>query len=85
MSVTERLKKLLEEHHTDAFSYHFKFIMPLTSVEEFSKLIPGIQTTSRMSSNSKYVSISFDFQAQNAQQVVDIYNRLQTIPGLIAL
>lgn len=85
MSTTERLKKLLEEKHTEPFTYHFKFVMPLSSVEDFSKLIPGIQTQSRMSSNSKYVSISFDFDAGTAQDIIDIYTRVQSIPGLLSL
>jgi putative lipoic acid-binding regulatory protein len=85
MSATERLKKLLEEHHTEPFTYHFKFVMPAASVEAFSKLIPGIETSSRLSSNSKFVSMSFDFHAENAQQIVDIYHRVQSVPGLMAL
>jgi putative lipoic acid-binding regulatory protein len=85
MSVTERLKKLLEERHEGPFMYPFKFVMPLSSVEEFSRMIPGIETKSRLSSGSKYVSISFDFQAQNAQEVVDIYHRVQAVPGILSL
>ncbi len=85
MSVTERLKKLLEERHEGPFVYHFKFVMPLSSVEEFSRMIPGIETKTRLSSNSKYISISFDFNTENAQEVVDIYHRVQAIPGILSL
>ncbi|MEO5668192.1 MAG: hypothetical protein ABIR96_09055 [Bdellovibrionota bacterium] len=85
MSSTERLKKLLEARHDGPFVYHFKFVMPLSSIESFSKLIPGIETTSRMSANSKFVSISFDFNASTAEDVADLYNRVQSIPGLLSL
>ena len=85
MSSIERLKILLEQKHTAPFQYHFKFVMPISSVEEFSKLIPGIETTSRLSANSKFASISFDFDAQSAQDVVDLYERVQSIPGLLSL
>jgi hypothetical protein len=83
--VTDRLKKLLDEHHDGPFTYHFKFVMPLESVTSFSKLIPGIQTTSRMSANSKFVSISFDLHAKSAEDVVEIYKRVQSVPGLMSL
>jgi|GEM_PF-3327402 len=85
MSVTERLKKLLEENHAGSFSYHFKFVMPLAAVEEFSRLIPEVNSTSRMSSNSRFVSISFDFEAQSAQEIIDIYERVRLVPGLLSL
>jgi hypothetical protein len=29
--------------------------------------------------------MSFDFHAENAQQIVDIYHRVQSVPGLMAL
>ncbi len=85
MSVTERLRKLLEAQHTEPFVYVFKFVMPLESMEGFSKLLPGIEMTSRLSSNSRYVSLTFEIEFENAHGVIEIYERVKSVPGLLSL
>jgi uncharacterized protein len=85
MSTTGRLKKLLEEEHSGPFVYLFKFVMPLSAMEGFTKLIPNVEMVSRLSANSQYVSLSFEIEVESASVVVEIYDRVKSIPGLIAL
>jgi len=81
----EVFKKLLDKEYQWPAVYPFRFIMPLTSVEDFSKLFPNEKLESRFSKNAKYVAIHFDMEMQSSQAVLDVYAKIKNVDGVMSL
>ncbi|CAM4252368.1 DUF493 family protein [Flavobacterium terrigena] len=84
-----RLKSELEESTTWPAVYLYKFIVPtnetnINLVENtFNNMGAVIQTHS--SKTGKYTSISINVTMQNADKVIEKYQELSTIEGIISL
>lgn len=81
----ETFRKLLDKEYQWPAIYPFRFVMPLSSVESFSKLFPHEKLESRLSKNAKYVAIHFEVMMTKSQDVIDIYERVKGIKGVISL
>ena len=85
----ERLKVELDNSNTWPAEYLYKFIVPTDpkKVEEvenaFDNMGAVIQTT--QSKTGKYTSISINVTMQNADIVIEKYQELATIEGIISL
>lgn len=84
-----RLKSELEESTTWPSVYLYKFIVPtngtnVTTVENtFNNMGAVIKTHS--SKTGKYTSISVNVTMQSADKVIEKYQELSTIEGIISL
>ncbi len=84
-----RLKSELEESTTWPAVYLYKFIVPtnetnINLVENtFNNMGAVIKTSS--SKTGKYTSISVNVTMQNADKVIEKYQELSTIEGIISL
>lgn len=83
------LKEKLEQQHNFPEEYLFKFIIPSDSgkITEILKVFDGFKYTlsNRESSNGKYTSVSVNFFVLDADQVVDIYQKVGKIEGVMML
>ncbi|EIA10621.1 DUF493 family protein [Flavobacterium frigoris] len=85
----ERLKVELDMSNTWPALYLFKFIVPTESdnvkrVElAFDCMGAVIKTTK--SKTGKFTSVSIDVQVKDAQEVIDKYQEVSTIKGIISL
>lgn len=85
----ERLKEELETSNSWPALYLFKFIVPtekekIEQVENaFDSLGAVIKTT--QSKTGKYTSVSVDVQMENPQTIIEKYQALSTIEGIISL
>ena len=84
-----RLKSELEESTTWPAVYLYKFIVPTNATNinlvenTFNNMGAVIQTHS--SKTGKYTSISINVTMQNADKVIEKYQELSTIEGIISL
>lgn len=81
----EALKKLLDKEYEWPARYPFRFVMPLASVEDFSKLFPQENLQTRFSQNAKYVAVHFEILAEDADAIIEIYLKVKSIQGVISL
>jgi len=81
----DNLKAFLDLEFSGPFEYLFKFIVPCEQVRELMSKLPDVSLQSRASKNGKYISISFKKFVQNSSEVIDIYQSLSTVPGIISL
>lgn len=81
-----RLLALLDAAHKWPTIYSFKFIVPSTKAKELEKLIPEAQSVeTRPSSEGKYTAYTFHCPMGSAREVLAIYARAKSIPGLVSL
>lgn len=86
--VTEKQMKfedLLDENYRWPCSFPFKFIMPVQMLDEVLALFPGEEYTRRPSKTGKYVSVTIRKNVSSSKEVIEIYNRIRAIEGVICL
>jgi len=82
------LKEKLNDQTEWPSVYFFKFIIPADSqrhaqvVELFGE---GVQITTRTSAKGNFISISAKEVMMDADSIIEIYKRAESIEGLIAL
>jgi len=75
----------LDQYYAWPTLYTFKFIVPHEKESLMQQLFPKHQTSSRPSSNGKYISITVQMMMPSAEAVIAIYQQAATIEGIIAL
>jgi uncharacterized protein len=65
--------------------YMFKFIVPQAQVDTVKLLFPNHFSSERASENGKYISVTINMMMPNSEAVVDIYQKVQHVEGIIAL
>ena len=85
----ERLKVELDNSNTWPAEYLFKFIVPtiddnVASVENAFNCLGAVIKTTK-SKTGKFTSISVDVTMKDAQQIIDKYQEVSTIEGIVSL
>ena len=85
----DRLKVELDYSNTWPAEYLFKFIVPTVDdnvdrVEEAFNCMGAVIKTTK-SKTGKFTSISVDVTMKDAQEIVDKYQELATIKGIVSL
>jgi uncharacterized protein len=78
-------KTKLDEHYSWPSLYVFKFIVPIGKEEELKKLFPLHTSSDKHSNQGKYVSVTFNMMMPSSDAVIEVYQRVSTIEGIIAL
>ena len=81
----ENFKEKLEASGEFHQLYMFKFIVPNGKENEVAALFPKHELTTKVSSGGKYVSTTAQAMMQNADQIINIYEKAAQIEGLISL
>ncbi len=82
--MNERLKHLLDNEHQWPSQYTFKFIVSAARLGEIVEILgEGIEV--RESANGKYVSVTFHAQMDSSDAVIEIYQKVSVIEGVISL
>lgn len=83
------LKEKLETHHNFPEDYLYKFIVPNNpeKLTEIYRVFDGIQHTmnSRDSKNGNYTSLSISAFVLDADMVIDLYQKVAKVEGVIML
>ena len=78
-------RELLDRCHTWPCSFPFKFIVPAEKLHEILLLFPEEEPTLRSSKEGKYVSVTIRKRVCSSNEVLEYYNRLTGIKGVICL
>ena len=65
--------------------YMFKFIVPKQKVSEVKELFPLHVSKEKTSEKGKYISVTFNMMMPSSEAVVDVYQKVKHIEGIIAL
>ncbi len=79
------LQAKLDEFYTWPSPYVFKFIAPMSRVDELTDLFRGKPFKTRFSRTAKYVSITAEWEVESSEEVISFYRRAKNIRGVIAL
>ncbi|TRX36497.1 DUF493 domain-containing protein [Flavobacterium sp. ZT3R18] len=85
----ERLKVELDNSNTWPAEYLFKFIVPtsdenIKKVEEAFDCMGAVIKTTK-SKTGKFTSISIDLEVKDSQEIIDKYQEVSTIKGIVSL
>lgn len=85
----ERLKVELDNSNSWPAEYLFKFIVPtsdenINKVEEAFNCMGAVIKTTK-SRTGKFTSISIDLEVKDSQEIIDKYQEVSTIKGIVSL
>jgi putative lipoic acid-binding regulatory protein len=84
-NIYANLKQKLDEQFAWPMLYMFKFIVPEANKQQVISLFNKHEVSSRNSKNGNYVSLTVQMFVISSQDVIDVYKKVSTIDGLIAL
>lgn len=83
--MREEFKVLLDEEYQWPADFHFKFIVPTEQVAALLELLETDRIKLKASRNNRYTSINAWMKLSSSDEVIYVYDRVQQIPGIIAL
>ncbi len=81
----DSLREKLDDHYVWPARYTFKFIVPQEKVEDVKRLFPKHESVEKKSKNENYASVTLHMMMPSSSAVIDIYNLVSGIEGIIAL
>ncbi|TNE97183.1 MAG: DUF493 domain-containing protein [Deltaproteobacteria bacterium] len=81
----DKMKSLLEDQHDFPCTYTFKFVVPADKIETLENLVKEGSQSKRPSSSGKYISLTIVMEVSSSDHVIEVYERVQVIDGLISL
>ncbi len=81
----EAFRKKIEVEHKFPGNYIFKFIVPSGKKEEIVALLPKGKISFRNSSGEKYISVTLDARLGHAREVIEVYEEVYKVEGVVAL
>lgn len=88
MTYSERmqnLKELLDSQHEWPGNYTFKFIVPGNKSAELKNIVNKEESFARPSRSGKYTSMTFDIPCKSSDDVINIYQKVSKIEGIVTL
>jgi putative lipoic acid-binding regulatory protein len=82
---SESLREKLDQYYTWPSLYTFKFVVPKGKEDEVKGLFPAHESSERQSKNGNYTSITINMMMPSSDAVIDVYQKVSTIEGIIAL
>lgn len=81
----ESFKEKLDQHYAWPVLYVFKFIVPKEQEETLRDLFPTQSVTEKRSANGNYTSFTIQMMCPSSDVVIEVYEKVENIEGLIAL
>jgi len=81
----EEFKERLDQEHNWPAPYLFKFIVPKDLQDRVSAHFPEDSVSIKSSSNGNYRSITVNLTMGSSEEVLEIYEKVHQIEGVIAL
>lgn len=82
--MNQRLKELLDSEHQWPSRYTFKFIIASERLVEIVEIL-GEAIEVKESKGGKYLSVTLHAHMESSEAVIDIYQRVSVIEGVISL
>lgn len=80
-----QFREKLDAHYAWPALYTFKFIVPKGKEEEVKQLFPNHTSSEKQSKNGNYSSITLQIMASSSDAVIEVYQSVSKIEGIIAL
>jgi uncharacterized protein len=81
----EKFQELLDQTYQWPDYYEFKFIVKTNEKSQVIALLPEFTLTETPSAKGNYVSISARKLMKSTQEVLDVYDQVSQIKGVISL
>lgn len=81
----DKFRKLLDEQMTWPGAYTFKFITKTEKKDELISLLFEHEVKEKLSKNGKYTSVTSRIILNSSDEVVNIYQRVSKVEGVITL
>lgn len=81
----EQFKNALDEHHQWPCPYLFKFIVPSENLSKVVELFPDTEIQTRESKTGKYTSVSVETTMCSSKDVMEVYEKVASVPGVMSL
>lgn len=81
----EAFREQLEKNHIWPALYVFKFIVPSPKAAEVRAFFPLHECKEKPSYNGNYISLTYQMMMPGSRQIIDVYQKVRHIEGLIAL
>jgi uncharacterized protein len=78
-------REKLDAHYAWPALYTFKFIVRTGSEEQLLKLFPKHVASQKASKNGNYTSVTYSMMMPSSNAVIEVYQVVSTVEGLIAL
>ncbi len=80
-----KFKSLLDEQMTWPDYYQFKFIAKTDNKHQVIELLEDHKVVEKLSKNGKYTSISSRKILNSSDEVIEVYQRISKVEGVITL
>lgn len=81
----QKFRELLDESYQWPDFYEFKFIVKIDEKNHVVEKLPGFSITETPSKKGNYVAVSARKLMKSTQEVLDVYEVMSTIKGIISL
>ncbi len=81
----ENFQELLDQEHLFPGPYTFKFVVPRAKLEELTEYLEEHLTQIKISRHGNYIGVTYTVTILHSQQILDLYEEVGHIDGLIAL
>jgi len=81
----EKFKEKLNNEHKWPDEYTFKFIVPVNKEDELEKRLAGFEISKKNSKNGNYLSVTVKKIMDSADAVMEVYDKVSQIEGIISL
>lgn len=82
---TTKFQEVLNETHQWPCPYTFKFIVPSENLHIVETTFPGEDFKTKESKNGKYTSVTMTTNMCSSKDVMAVYEKAATIPGVMSL
>ena len=81
----QQFKEKLEANHDFPCSYMFKFIVPISKKDALLNMLPKVAVKIKKSTSNKFMSVTLSMEIESSDKVIDIYNQVYQLEGIIAI
>lgn len=81
----QKFRELLDESYQWPDYYEFKFIIKVADKNQVLDKLPGFQITETPSKAGNYISVNARKLMKSTQEVLDVYELMSNVKGIISL
>ena len=81
----EKFRELLDQSYQWPDYYDFKFIIKIEEKQNLMVMLTGFTVTENPSKNGNYVALTARKLINNTQEVLDVYEVVSTVKGIMSL
>lgn len=80
-----KFRQLLDEQNDWPEYYTFKFVIKTQLKANLLAVLADHKITEKLSKNGKYTSVTSRLYANNADEIVDVYQAIKQVDGVLSL